>query len=274
VKGDLSINGEHLHEFVRGIDVVIHCAGELINENEFIETNYQGTRHLFSAAQKEGVSRFIHLSSVGVYGRLDFGSVDETAELVAMNSYEYSKILADRWLLSQESDMDLVIMRPSIVFGCDMPNQSLKQWVKAIKQGSFVFFGSKEASVNYLHVDDLVSALYLLAVEELVERKQIFNLSDCISVEELVEIVCNVMECRCPKVRLPLLLVKGGGYFFDLLSKMIGVKFPLSVSRVNALSSHVSYNSSRLFSNTNYVLKCSLKERLIQVLLHWKKDGI
>src|SRR5215469_2752110 len=52
-----------LSEALRGIDAIVHCA---ISKDYKVST--EGTRNLLEAAGRANIPRFIHVSSVAVYG--------------------------------------------------------------------------------------------------------------------------------------------------------------------------------------------------------------
>src|SRR5262249_61589393 len=88
------------------------------------QINAAGTRALLAAAQRAGVGRLVHLSTVAVYGRKDDGQVvrpadgyDPFPELRA--DYAWSKIQAERWvhLYRAHGGLDTVVLRPGIVYG-------------------------------------------------------------------------------------------------------------------------------------------------------------
>src|SRR5262249_58949840 len=87
------------------------------------QINAAGTRALLAAAQRAGVGRLVHLSTVAVYGRKDDGQVvrpadgyDPFPEL--RDDYAWSKIEAERWVhLYRRRGLDAVVLRPGIVYG-------------------------------------------------------------------------------------------------------------------------------------------------------------
>ena len=60
-----------LRKAIDGCDLVFHCAAlvrETGDRNEFYQTNVEGTENILRVASDKGVRRFIHFSSVAVYG--------------------------------------------------------------------------------------------------------------------------------------------------------------------------------------------------------------
>src|SRR5262249_16164876 len=70
--GDLTAP-QTLERAVAGMDAVVHCAAHLGGGGRALhaQINAAGTRALLAAAQRAGVGRLVHLSTVAVYGRKD-----------------------------------------------------------------------------------------------------------------------------------------------------------------------------------------------------------
>lgn len=116
-------------EVVQGVSVVIHCAARVhvMNEEatdplaEFRRVNVDGTLHLAQQAAEAGVRRFVFLSSIKVNGEHSQPGQPFTADqqLAPSDPYGVSKFEAEVRLraLSQETGMEVVIIRPPLVYG-------------------------------------------------------------------------------------------------------------------------------------------------------------
>src|SRR5262249_2639646 len=71
-----------LERAVAGMDAVVHCAAHLGGGGRALhaQVNAAGTRALLAAAERAGVGRLVHLSTVAVYGRKDDGQVVRAAD--------------------------------------------------------------------------------------------------------------------------------------------------------------------------------------------------
>jgi nucleoside-diphosphate-sugar epimerase len=114
--GDLSII-RSLTEFVKNIDVLYHCAAELIDESKMETTNVLGTETLIKAASGK-VLHWVQLSSVGVYGPIGKGLITEDQLYNPINAYEKSKLQSDLLVLkaTEQRLFTSTIIRPSNVF--------------------------------------------------------------------------------------------------------------------------------------------------------------
>ena len=202
-QGDLQIASYNLERFVEGSDVLYHCAGEIADESVMYSLHVEATTRLANIAAGN-IGRWVQLSSVGAYGLCRSGVVNESILDRPIGVYEVTKVEADHILLgkSASNDFELVILRPSIVFGEMMPNQSLVQMAKIIRKGCFFYIGRPGAIVNYVHVSDVVQALLLCAIHSRAVGNT-YILSSSVSLEEMVEAFCKGLNAKMPTLRFP-----------------------------------------------------------------------
>lgn len=119
-------NGAWREKSFTGYDAVFHVAGiahqkeTLKNANLYYEVNRDLTVETAKKAKLEGVSQFIFLSSMSVYG-LDTGVITKDTPTCPKNNYGKSKLQAEKELIALSSDGFLVcILRPPMVYakGC------------------------------------------------------------------------------------------------------------------------------------------------------------
>lgn len=228
--------------FVSGVDVVIHAAAEIRQPDLMMAVNVQGPERLLHAAMATGVRRWVQLSSVGAYGPSVSGVVDEHTLEKPEGPYEKTKTLFDQLLRAAEkqSHLQVCIVRPSNVYGPGMANQSLFQMMRMIRRGWFAYMGPEGASANYVHVDDVVSALLLCAASPQAAGKT-YNVSDWTTIENLVAAMAKNMGVSAPTRRLSL-------SFMMLLARSLQwlPRWPLTVGRVRALSGRARYSTHRI----------------------------
>lgn len=120
---------ENTH-MMHGVDVVIHCAARahiLHNDADsligFRKTNTIGTLNLARQAIAAGVKRFVFISSIGVSGNLSEQPFLESDVPNPQEAYAISKYEAELGLLelSKNSGLEVVIVRPPLVYGPNVP---------------------------------------------------------------------------------------------------------------------------------------------------------
>lgn len=255
---DLSDDSPVPPGFVEGAEVLYHCAAELSDPSRMESVNVGGTAKLIKAAAGR-IGRWIQLSSVGAYGPVRAGVVVEESPEHPVGPYERTKTQADHLVLAAASGsaFGCTVLRPSTVFGNDMPNQSLVQWVGVIQRGQFFFIGRPGAMVNYVHVDSVVDALLLCGSAE-VAKGRLYIVSEEMEIECFVGLICKMTGRSVPRFRIPVGLARiassVGGFFWG--------GFPLTLSRVDALTNRAVYSSGRISAELAYVPSVPLAEGL------------
>lgn len=260
-RGDLAQGSGDLAGFVRGADVLYHCAGEIRAPALMHSLHVEGTQRLIGAASGQ-VGRWVQLSSVGAYGPRSQGVVTEDTPLAPVGPYEVTKTLADEQVLAATAKgaFDCVILRPSTVFGPAMPNRSLFQLISMIRKGLFFFVGPPGASANYVYVDDVVNALMLCA-EHPQARGRTYIVSDYRTMEQFAGTLAKALGVGEPRWRLPEGPVRLAA---RLLQRLPG--FPLKESRVDALMNRAVYSSRRIQDELGFAVSVPTEEGLRRLI--------
>lgn len=254
VHGD--IVKDDLHAFTAGADVLFHCAGELRREDAMRAVHVEGTRRLIDAARGR-VRRWVQLSSAGCYGLAQRqGTVDERSPLAPEGEYETTKVESDALVerAAGEGAFACVTLRPSIVFGPGMPNRSLYQLVSMVERGLFFFVG-RHAVATYVYVDDVADALIACATEMAASGSYV--LSDDRPMEAFIAAIAAAVGRGRQPPTVPEWTARGVAAVLGWLPR-----FPLTPSRVDALSRRVRYSPERIQRDLGYTFRVSIEEGL------------
>jgi nucleoside-diphosphate-sugar epimerase len=152
-----------------GCEAVIHLAG-LAHSNSFSESDFQrvnvdGTLKLATAAAKSGVKRFVFVSSIGVNGAFSSDRIfSPFAEPHPHNVYAQSKLDAELALnkLSVETGLEVVIVRPTLVYGPNAPG-NFGSLVRLVSKLPFLPFGLTSNKRDFISVQNLADLLLTCA---------------------------------------------------------------------------------------------------------------
>ena len=118
-------------QVLQGCDCVLHLAGRAHRMDdapgsalaEFRRVNVSASVRLFQQAATAGVRRFVFVSSVGVHGDHSLRPITEDDPTQPQEPYAISKLEAERALamLAAQTGVELVIVRPPLVYGADAP---------------------------------------------------------------------------------------------------------------------------------------------------------
>ncbi len=151
---------------LRDIDVVIHLLARVhvMDDKvadpllEFRNINVNATIALANAAAKQGIKRFIFLSSVKVNGESTFHKPFSESDLPhPQDAYAISKWEAEEALrkISKDTGMEIVIIRSPLVYGPNVKANFLKM-MQYIKRGIPLPLGAIQNKRSLIGVDNLV----------------------------------------------------------------------------------------------------------------------
>lgn len=181
VQADLRSPAELLR-VVADCDAVVHCAigTEYGNDRAIFEVTVGGTRNLLEAARAEGVSRFVHISSIGVHGDGVQGIIDESTPVRPgrRDTYGQSKAQAEGLVLrAAKKGLSAIVLRPTCVYG-PFGATFITRPVEYLVRNALVLAGSADTSSNTVFVDNLVEAI-VLALEAPAELTgEVFTIND------------------------------------------------------------------------------------------------
>lgn len=266
--GDLAVPDALPAGFVVGADVLYHCAAELHDESLMQAVNVDGTSRLLDLAAGR-VRRWAQLSSVGIYGCRRTGEVREDAAPNPANAYERTKAEADRLVVAaaERGGFEWTMLRPSNVYGPDMPNASLRQLAAAVRRGLFFFIGTPGAAANYVHVDNVVAALVLCGTHPRAAG-QVFNVSDWCTFEDFVGTVAAACGVPAPRCRLPEAPLRMLATAFSWLSAN-----PLTTARIDAMTGRATYPTDRIMAELGYVPVVRMEEGVALAVAAWESKG-
>jgi len=164
VLGDLT-DPVALDEATRGVDAVIHLGakvGVVGSEASFRSTNIEGTRNLLEAAQRNGVTRIVHVSSPSVAhaGTALVGAPASPADpTTTRGHYSTTKAHAELLALSLSTERcPVVAIRPHLVWGPG-DTQLVGRIVERANQGRLALIGSGGALIDSTYIDNAGDAL-------------------------------------------------------------------------------------------------------------------
>jgi predicted dehydrogenase/nucleoside-diphosphate-sugar epimerase len=182
VQGDLC-SAADLERALADCDAVVHCAvgTEYGNAHALHAVTVGGTENLLAAARRAGVSRFIHLSSIGIHDPGWSAPIDETTPVVPARGdvYGRTKARAEQAVLrAADQGLPAVVLRPGCVYGPHGFTFVINP-LHALAAGRLVLDGSADTPSNTVYVDNLVEAIVraLDAPPEAV-RGEVFTIGD------------------------------------------------------------------------------------------------
>ena len=190
------ITADDLDEPLAGADGVVHLAAipRETGGRRFDDVNVRGTRRVVQAAERIGVSRFVHLSVLGVA---------DDPKL----AYLYSKWRGEQAVRS--SELDWIVLRPSLMFGTgdglfNLVKTTLRWW----SPGVVAIPGSGDTRFQPLSADDLAIAVEK-SLTDADRSRTVYELGGpaYLSYRDIVDEVMRVTGMRRLRVGVPIPLI-------------------------------------------------------------------
>ncbi|MDF3238307.1 NAD-dependent epimerase/dehydratase family protein [Pseudomonas veronii] len=278
VSGDLLESGGCLLDLIEGCNTLYHCAGEIKDVSLMYDLHVRGTANLLKAVsekiRKTGKPfHWVQLSSTGAYGKqaasdVQHSSIDEHCSPAPAGEYEVTKTISDELVINfskLEPLFTYTILRPSIVVGPEMPNQSFFQLSAMVRKRLFFYIGSQRSLSTYVHVNDVVRALMMCAVDARA-KGQIFILSNDCPLSEVIDSMAQAYNVSRPRIRLPEGVLR-------LLVRLTSpfIKLPLTNERMDELVKRVGYNSAKIKNTIGFEFEKTIPQAMHELLRQFIK---
>ena len=205
---------------LEGIATVVHCAARVhvMNDDaadplrEFRRINVDGTLQLATQAAAAGVKRFVFISSIKVNGESTVPGRPFTAQQAPapIDPYGVSKWEAEQQLsqLSAETGMEVVIIRPALVYGPGVKANFLNM-MKWLYKGVPLPLGAIHNKRSIVALDNLVD-LIVTCIDHPGAANQTFLVSDGedISTTELLQRMSQALGKRPRLLPVPAWMLK------------------------------------------------------------------
>lgn len=171
VLGDIT-DAETMRRAADGCRVVFHAAAFFGDYARQRVVNIEGTRNVLQAATDAKVERFVHISSISVYGYKVAGDVTE-ATPAAPGGDPYAITKTEAETVVRSGGAPYTIIRPGMIYGAGSVNWT-GQLFRLARRSPTPFIGDGHGSVFPIHVDDVVD-LTVTAAAYPAAVNQIFN---------------------------------------------------------------------------------------------------
>lgn len=214
VPGDLT-DADALTKAANSVDVVIHCAakvGDWGPVEDYRKVNVEGLRALLEAVKGQPLTRFVHVSSLGVYEARHHYGTDETEPLPEnhIDGYTQSKVECEKLAMEyhRKHGIPVTIVRPGFIYG-PRDRTILPRLADRLSKKTIVYIAQGRYALNTTFVGNLVEAIFL-AAENPKAIGEIFNVTDgeLVTKRRFFEAVADGLKLPRPKASIPLFLAK------------------------------------------------------------------
>jgi len=254
---------EKLGRAIQGCERVIHLAAAQheanVPDSHFRDVNVEGVRTLLDLCIVADVKRFVHGSTIGVYGQASGPPLDENSPTNPQNIYGVTKLEGEKLALSYSDKLFVTAVRISETYG---PGDSrLLKLFRAINNGTFVMIGSGANRRQLIHVDDLIHGLWLAGDTE-EARGEVFVIAgnDVLTTKQTVQIIASVLDQKSRSWHLPIWPFVSLAWFLEQTLGRLGIQPPLHRRRLDFFRKSFVFRTRKAEEVLGFVPKISFAE--------------
>ena len=229
-----------LKEGVKNVDYVYHCAGVLFGKTEesFIKGNLEGTENIINACLEINpkLKRFLYVGTLAAVGPSPDGTaLDEDNKCFPLTWYGKSKLASEKYVRSKMTNLNITVVRPGAVYG--PRDYAIYEVFKASKTGINMKIGREENYVSFIHVDDLVTAIYDSSLTEKSKGEVYFAVNDDFNKSsDIASYAIKSLGKKEKTIRIPLAIIKVLASISELFGKILNKEVVLNHQKVIELS--------------------------------------
>jgi nucleoside-diphosphate-sugar epimerase len=259
------------------IEVVFHLAAAQheanVPDQHFWDVNVEGTRNMLDASVAAGARRFVHGSSIGVYGGVGRGTVRDDSPLEPDNIYGVTKLAGEEVVRSYAERIDFVISRISETYGPG--DRRLVKLFKGVQKGNFPMIGAGDNLHPLIYIDDLIEGLLLAAASERAVGKTIVMAgSQPVSTREMVTIVARQLGKSPPRLRIPLAPMMLVANTMQAVLRPLGIQPPLHPRRMNFYRKSFAFSMDEARTVLGFEPKTDFRTGAAQTARWYEAQGI
>lgn len=270
---------ELLARAMAGVDYLFHLASAHLevsrSEAYFWETNVEAVKSLLERARAAGVRRFVHTSSVGVYGPLATLPADEGSECHPDILYERTKLKGEEAVLRFVADTGFpaVILRPAWVYGPRCP-RTLKLF-RSIRKRRFVMVGEGQNFRHPIHIRDMLAAFELAATRPGIEGQTFVVASDeAVRLKDLIAEIIAVQGLSFSPVRVPMGIMTALCLGVEGVFKVLGKEPPFSTRSLKFFTESSSFDIAKARRLMGFEPAVALNAGLSETYRHFQAAGL
>ena len=256
-------DAEALRRAAAGIDVVYHLAAAQheanVPDRHFYHVNADGTKNMLEAAVEAGVKRFVHGSTIGVFGISRNGPIHDDSPLDPDNIYGITKLEGERIARRYFDKLPVAIVRIAEAYGPG--DRRLLKLFKGIRKGTFFMIGSGGNLHHVVYIDDLIAGLRLAAtVDAAAGGTFVLAGPRAVTTDEMVAGIAGALGVRPPRLRVPLWPMMTAAVVMERTLGPLGIQPPLHRRRMNFFVKSFSFSCREARATIGYAPAVDFEE--------------
>ena len=263
-------------EALRGVDLVFHLASAHLEvsvpEETYWRVNVHSLPGFLESCRNAGVKRFVHVSSVGVYGQIRTPPADEDSPCQPELIYERTKYEGEVQVKGffKETGFPVVIIRPAWVYGPGCLRT--RKLFRSIEKKRFFFVGDGMTLRHCVYVDDFVDAMELAATQEAaIGRTYVIGDDAPVTLRTLVGEISKLSNVRVPGLHVPVWVMNGLGLLAEIAFSPLRREPPISRRTLRFFVGNTAFDTSRSRRELGFAPRYTLADGL-RAYIKWARS--
>jgi len=278
VIGDIG-DGAVLDSLVEGCDVVVHTVSNFRTASgppeSYTAINVEGTRCALEAAERAGVRRFVHISTIGVHGHVAETPADERSAFNPGDLYQKTKLEAERLALETagKSSMEVVVIRPCSMYGPG--DLRMLKMFRMLVKGTFFKVGPCRENFHAVYIDDVVDGIIRAAFQpDLNGEVFIIGGPEYLPLDQYIDTAASALGVRRPWIRIPYWPLASLAWAMEKTLVPLGVEPPLHPRRVRFFRNNRAFAIDKAKRVLDYRPCIDLPQGMSRTIDWYREQGL
>ncbi len=276
VKGDLT-DKESLVKALEGIDDIYNAAGEArddIPSRLYYDVNVTGTKNLLEAFIENKGKKFLHISTVGIYGyKIKNQPIKEEHPKKSDHPYHETKWIAEQLVFkyAKEHGFFAAAVRPPYIVGPMDRQVAPRIFNYLLNDRKIPLVGTGKAVISFVHHEDVARALVMCGATEGANGKAFHVIGSTCTAREMFELAGEITgkEPIFQEISFPVAMI--AAVFSEIMAKLKRSTPKISRRRVNQFSRTRVYSLEKINQIVGFEPEYSTKDAF-QDAFDWMKE--
>jgi nucleoside-diphosphate-sugar epimerase len=276
VSGDIQ-DSAALESALAGVSAVFHLAaavGSIVTDPlEFRKVNVGGTQAVLAAAQKAGVGRVVHFSSIGVLGAIKaLAAAAEDYPPSPRTLYDQTKFAAEEAALQAAAKgLDVVVVRPGWVYGPG--DRRTFKFINAVCRQRFANIAGASGRQTPVYIEDLVAGILLVAAKG--HSGAVYHLAgkEILSTEEMARLVADACGVPHPRLKLPMKPAMAAAFILEKAFALIKKEAFLNRGKLSFFLDPKAMSSARAEKELGFAPRTDFRSGIALTVAWYRENG-
>ena len=222
---------------------------------------------------ESGITRFVHGSTIGVYGVELQGEIDETSPMAPDNIYGVTKKAGEELVLSYQDKLPVAVVRISETYGPG--DRRLLKLFKGIKKRTFFVIGDGKNRHQLVYVDDLIDGLFAASErEQALGEVFVVAGSEILTTNGMVDTIASVLQVKKLAFSAPMWPFYLLAVLMEKTLRPLGIQPPLHRRRLDFFKKTLYFSPDKSSSLLGFQAKTSFRAGAELTADWYKQQGL